>query len=104
MTYTVGSLFSGIGGMDLAFTWAGCHTAWQVEIDDYCTQILQRHWPDVPRYRDVRGITGRGGKGWRRYERVAPVDILAGGFPCQDISVAGRGAGIQAGTRSGLWF
>lgn len=102
--YTVGSLFSGIGGIDLAFAWAGYHTAWQVEIDDYCTQVLQRHWPDVPRYRDVRGITGRGGKGWRRYERVTPVDILAGGFPCQDISVAGRGAGIQAGTRSGLWF
>lgn len=104
MTYTIGSLFAGIGGIDLAFAWAGYHTAWQVEIDDYCTQILQRHWPDVPRYRDVRGVTGRGGKGWRRYARVTPVDILVGGFPCQDISVAGRGAGIQAGTRSGLWF
>ncbi len=104
MTYTVGSLFAGIGGIDLAFSWAGYHTAWQVEIDDYCTQVLQRHWPDVPRYRDVRGVTGRGGKGWRRYERLAPVDVMVGGFPCQDISVAGRGAGIQAGTRSGLWF
>lgn len=104
VTYTVGSLFAGIGGIDLAFSWAGYHTAWQVEIDDYCTQVLQRHWPDVPRYRDVRGVTGRGGKGWRRYERLAPVDVMVGGFPCQDISVAGRGAGIQAGTRSGLWF
>lgn len=104
MTYIVGSLFAGIGGIDLAFAWAGYHTAWQVEIDDYCTQVLQRHWPDVPRYRDVRGVTGRGGKGWRRYERLTPVDVMVGGFPCQDISVAGRGAGIQAGTRSGLWF
>lgn len=90
--------------MDLAFTWAGFVIRWQVEIEDYPRQILQRHWPDVPRYRDVRGVTGRGGKSWRRYERLAPVDVMVGGFPCQDISVAGRGAGIQAGTRSGLWF
>ena len=51
--YTLGSLFSGIGGIDLAFTWAGFDVAWQVEIDDYATKVLQRHWPDVPKYRDV---------------------------------------------------
>lgn len=102
--YTVGSLFAGIGGIDLAFTWAGYRIAWQVELDDYARSVLARHWPDVPRYRDVRGVTGRSGKGWRRYQRLEPVDVMVGGFPCQDISLAGRGAGILAGTRSGLWF
>lgn len=102
--YTLGSLFTGIGGIDLAFQWAGYNIEWQVEIDDYCNRVLARHWPAVPRYRDVRGITGRTGKGWRGYKHVRPVDVLAGGFPCTDISVAGRGAGIREGTRSGLWF
>lgn len=102
--YTLGSLFTGIGGIDLAFQWAGFEIAWQVEIDGYCNRVLDRHWPAVARYRDVRGITGRSGKGWRRYASVPGVDVLAGGFPCTDISVAGRGAGIREGTRSGLWF
>ena len=101
--YTLGSLFTGIGGIDLAFEWSGFEVAFQVEIDDYCNEILQQHWPTVPKLRDVRTVTGRTDKGWRRYNHVGTVDVLAGGFPCQDISVAGKGAGL-AGARSGLWF
>ncbi len=89
MALTLGSLFSGIGGIDLAFSWAGFDIAWQVEIDDYCNRVLRRHWPDVPRYGDVRACTGRAGKGWRRYHRLPRVDVVAGGFPCQPFSAAG---------------
>jgi len=92
---TVGSLFAGIGGIDLAFEAAGFRIAWQVEIDDFCTDILSKRWPDVPRYRDVRECGAH---------NLARCDVLTGGFPCQDISVAGQGAGILAGTRSGLWL
>jgi len=88
---TFGSLFSGIGGMDLGLEWAGWECRWQVEIDDYCRRVLERHWPDVPRYGDVRDVTA-----------LPYVDLIAGGFPCQDISVAGKGVGIE-GSRSGLW-
>lgn len=102
--FVVGSLFTGIGGMDLAFEWAGFEIAWQVEINEFCARVLEKHWPNVPRYRDVRGVTGRLGKGWQRYRWLSPVDVMVGGFPCQDISVAGRGAGIRPGTRSGLWY
>ncbi|MCZ2078941.1 MAG: DNA cytosine methyltransferase [Bryobacterales bacterium] len=102
--YTVGSLFAGIGGIDLAFEAADFELRWQVEIEDFPRQVLERHWPGLLRPRDVRGCTGRSGKGWRRYQRLPRVDVLVGGFPCQDISVAGKGAGIRAGTRSGLWF
>lgn len=89
-----GSLFAGIGGFDLVLDRAGMECAWQVEIDDACCQVLARHWPGAGRYRDVRDVTGGG---------VAAIDVLVGGFPCQDVSVAGRRAGL-AGERSGLWF
>lgn len=102
--YTLGSLFAGIGGIDLAFEAAGFETKWQVEIEDFPRQVLERHWPGLLRPRDVRGCTGRSGKGWRRYQQLPHVDVMAGGFPCQDISVAGKGVGIRVGTRSGLWF
>lgn len=98
------SLFTGIGGIDLAFEAAGWRCVAQVEINDFAQSILNLRWPDVPKYRDVRAVTGRGGKGWRRYHQLPAADCLVGGFPCQDISIAGRGAGIRAGTRSGLWF
>jgi len=91
---THGSLFSGIGGFDLGFERNGIETVWQVEKDKNCQQILGQHWPDVERLEDVREC-GR--------HNLSPVDIISGGFPCQDLSVAGRREGL-AGDRSGLWF
>jgi DNA (cytosine-5)-methyltransferase 1 len=90
---THGSLFAGIGGFDLGFERAGIKTVWQVEIDDYCRRVLAKHWPDVRRFSDIRDC-GKHNLPW--------VDILSGGFPCQDISNAGKRAGIN-GERSGLW-
>ena len=91
---TFGSLFAGIGGFDLGFERAGMVCKWQVEIDDYATKILKKHWPNVHRERDIREC------GSRNLERV---DVICGGFPCQDISYAGLGAGLE-GERSGLFF
>lgn len=88
-----GSLFSGIGAMDLGLERAGFECAWQVEIDEYKREVLRRHWPLVPKYQDVREVGGH------NLERV---DIVAGGFPCPDISCAGFGSGLD-GERSGLW-
>lgn len=92
MSPTVGSLFSGIGGLDLGLERAGFRVAWQVEVDAYCRRVLSRHWPDVPQLVDVRDVG----------PEVATVDCIAGGFPCQDVSDAGKRAGID-GERSGLW-
>ena len=91
---TVGSLFAGIGGFDLGLERAGFEITWQVEIDPYCQRVLAKHWPHVQRYGDIRAID---------WGTVEPVDLLCGGFPCQDISLAGKGVGL-AGERSGLWF
>ncbi len=88
-----GSLFSGIGGIDLGLEWAGLECAWQVENDPYAVRVLEKHWPDVKRYGDIREVD---------FGRVEPVELLAGGFPCQDVSLVGRGEGIK-GARSGLW-
>lgn len=91
----IGSLFSGIGGLELGLEWAGVgHTAWQVEQDDWCRSILARHWPDAARFGDVRTVGAR---------NLSDVEVICGGFPCQDISYAGSGAGLD-GERSGLWF
>jgi len=90
---TYGSLFAGIGGFDLGFDRAGMRCVFQVEIDPFCRRVLAKHWPNVPKWDDVRTFTGEG------FERP---DVICGGFPCQDISLAGRGAGIEA-ERSGLW-
>jgi DNA (cytosine-5)-methyltransferase 1 len=89
-----GSLFSGIGGLDLGLERAGMSCRWQIEIDDYARQVLAKHWPDVPRYSDITEVDGR---------VLEPVDLIAAGFPCQDISYAGRGAGLD-GERSGLFW
>ena len=91
------SLFSGGGLGDYGLTLAGMEIVGQVEIDDYCQKILSLRWPDVPKWRDVREV-----KGSEVIERCGQPDIISGGFPCQDISTAGKGAGIT-GARSGLW-
>jgi DNA (cytosine-5)-methyltransferase 1 len=89
----VGSLFSGIGGFDLGFERAGMRVAWQVELDPFCRAVLARHFPAAARFEDVQAVGAR---------ELDPVDLVCGGFPCQDLSNAGRGAGID-GARSGLW-
>jgi DNA (cytosine-5)-methyltransferase 1 len=94
MTLTFGSLFAGIGGFDLGFERAGMTCKWQVEIDDYANRVLAKHWPNVHRERDIREC----GK-----HNLEPVDVICGGFPCQDISYAGLGKGLD-GARSGLFF
>ena len=89
----VGSLFSGVGGFDLGFERAGFEIAWQAENDKHASAVLAKHWPDVWNYGDVKAVT----------HGVPTIDVLVGGFPCTDVSVAGRRAGL-AGERSGLWF
>lgn len=91
---TFGSLFAGIGGIDLGFERAGLQCKWQVEIDAYAQKVLAKHWPNVRRHDDVRT--------WPQPD-TEYVDIIAGGFPCQDISYAGKGAGLE-GERSGLFY
>jgi len=85
------SLFSGIGGFDLGFDLAGMECVLQAESDQNCLNILLRQWPDVKKVNDVKKV-----------KRVS-ADVICGGFPCQDVSVAGKRAGL-AGKRSGLWF
>ena len=91
----IGSLFSGYGGLDLAVSkLTGAEVVWHCEWEDAPSQILEAHFSNVPNYRDVSKVD---------WDSVEPVDILTGGFPCQDLSLAGKRAGMQEGTRSGLW-
>lgn len=90
-----GSLFAGIGGFDLGFERAGMTCSWQVEIDPFCRKVLAKHWPHVRRHDDVQTFPPEPVEDWR-------VDVICGGFPCQDISNAGKRAGIE-GSRSRLW-
>ena len=90
---TFGSLFSGVGGLDLGLERAGLRCVWQVEKDEFCQKVLAKHWPNVKRWDDVATFTGEG---------FARPDVICGGFPCQDVSVAGKREGIT-GKRSGLW-
>ena len=89
-----GSLFSGIGGLDLGLERAGMDCAWQVEADPFRRAVLKTHWPEVKRYEDVRTV-GR--------DCLESVDCICAGVPCQDVSVAGKRAGL-AGKRTGLFF
>lgn len=90
---TFGSLFAGIGGFDLGFERAGMVCKWQVEIDDYANRVLAKHWPNVHRERDIRECGSH---------NLEPVNVVCGGFPCQDVSYNGLRAGIH-GKRSGLF-
>jgi DNA (cytosine-5)-methyltransferase 1 len=91
------SLFSGIGGLELGLERAGMTVVGQVEIDELCRRVLANHWPEVPRHDDVRSACA-----WWAAEPRPAVDVVCGGFPCQDVSDAGRRAGIE-GEQSGLW-
>src|SRR5690554_8187299 len=91
---THASLFTGIGGFDLGFELAGITTIAQCEIDDHARTVLAHHFPEVTCYHDITKLDGRDLRG---------VDIISGGFPCQDLSVAGKRAGLS-GARSGLFF
>lgn len=91
----VGSLFAGIGGLELGLESTGhFETVWQVEIDGYARKVLEKHWPDVRRHDDV--CTFPTDDDWG-------CDVICGGFPCQDLSYAGKGAGLD-GERSGLFY
>ncbi len=95
---TVLDLFSGIGGFSLGLHWAGMRTVAFCEAAPFARGVLARHWPGVPLYDDIRTLSGPR----LRADGVPRPDLLCGGFPCQDTSLAGRGAGIE-GVRSGLW-
>jgi DNA (cytosine-5)-methyltransferase 1 len=95
-TLTAGSLCSGYGGLDLAvMAVTGARLAWVAETDRYAAAVLPHHWPGVRNLGDVTALD---------WATVPPVDLVAAGWPCQDISYAGPGAGITEGTRSGLWL
>lgn len=88
----IGSLFSGIGGLELGLERAGLgHTVWQCESDPHARRVLAKHWPNVPCFEDVVGL------------RPPDADIICGGFPCQNLSPAGKRAGLS-GEKSGLWY
>ncbi len=121
-------LFSGIGGFSLGLERAEMRTVAFCEIDPYCRRVLAKHWPTVPIYDDIRALTAvrlaadgiiqvapnasdlrcyarrseQSLSGTGEHGKASSIDVICGGFPCQDISVAGKGAGID-GTRSGLW-
>lgn len=91
----VGSLFSGYGGLDLAVEEVfNARTIWFSEIKEPVARVFSHHWPDAPNLGDITLID---------WSTVDPVDILCGGFPCQDVSTVGKMAGLKPGTRSGLW-
>jgi DNA (cytosine-5)-methyltransferase 1 len=91
----VGSLFSGYGGLDLAVEQVfNARTVWFSEINEPVARVFAHHWPDAPNLGDITAID---------WSTVEPVDVLCGGFPCQDVSTVGKMAGLKPGTRSGLW-
>ena len=96
MTLKIGSLFSGYGGLDLAVkAVTGGEVVWHCEWEDAPSKILEHNFPGVPNFKDVSKVD---------FTAIEKVDILTGGFPCQDLSLAGKRAGLKEGTRSGLWL
>lgn len=95
MTLTYGSLFAGVGGFDMGMENAGYEPVFQVEWDKNCQKILHHHWPEVPKWNDVCDVNGAD---------LPPCDVLIFGSPCQDLSVAGKRAGLQDGDRSSMFF
>lgn len=95
-TPRVASFFSGIGGLDLGFQTANYEIVMQCEIEPFCNSILEKHWPNVTRHKDINGVS---------HEKVPAADVFVGGFPCQDVSVARMGprAGLR-GRKSGLFY
>lgn len=91
-------LFSGIGGFALAARWMGWETVGFCEIELFCQRVLRKHWPDVWLHDDIKLLTSNAIR-----RNCGTVDLICGGFPCQDLSAAGKGAGIH-GSRSGLWW
>ncbi len=96
MTLNHFSLFTGIGGIDIAASWAGFTAVGMCEIDDYCRKVLDKHWPDVPKWRDIFELTGE-----EILDKCGRISLLSGGFPCQPFSEAGKRKG-QADERY-LW-
>ena len=91
---TMGSLFSGIGGFEIAAQWHGCKVLWQSEIEPWAVQLLQKRFPDAVQLGDIKNIDG---------SKISPVDFITFGSPCKDMSVAGKRAGLD-GERSGLFY
>ena len=95
MTYRSGSFFSGSGALDTAvYQVLAAEPAWFVENDPAASQVLTHHWPDIPNHGDITQVD---------WSTVAPIEVMTGGFPCQDVSCAGRRVGLRPDTRSGLW-
>ena len=93
---TFGSLFAGVGGIDIGFDNAGgWECKFQVEWDKHCQETLKYHWPEVPKWGDVSDVNGA---------ELPPVDLITFGSPCQDLSLAGKRAGMVEGSRSNLFF
>jgi len=106
--FTHGSCFTGFGGFDRGFELAGFCTIWQIEIDDYRRRVLERHFPGTSQIPDITESCGLDVRKGRHEDichkwHLRPVDVVTGGFPCQDISQAGEQLGIDVGERSGLW-
>lgn len=93
----MGSLFSGIGGLDLGLEKSipGLQTVWQVEKEEFCRSILERHWPNTKRYDNVLHVGAH---------NLEPVDVICAGFPCQSVSIAGKMRGLEDEEKSGLWW
>lgn len=93
--FRIGSLFSGYGGLDIAIEHiTGGETVWFSESNKPVARVFSHHWPGIPNLGDIATVN---------WNEVPPVDVLCGGFPCQDVSTVGKRAGLAPGTRSGLW-